>query len=107
MMTRRKNYPTEQKTMRSAAMLLAGISLFMTFFIALWSWNNPASFIRYIGIDPSALKIPEAWILAAAAAVGYRRCAGICSDSTARSSGLPYMRPSRAASWRKRFSDGC
>ena len=74
MMTRRKNYPTEQKTMRSAAMLLAGISLFMTFFIALWSWNNPASFIRYIGIDPSALKIPEAWILAAAAAVGYIVC---------------------------------
>ena len=35
MMTRRKNYPTEQKTMRSAAVLLAGISLFMTFFIAL------------------------------------------------------------------------
>ena len=73
-MTRRKNYPTEQKTMRSAAMLLAGISLFMTFFIALWSWNNPAGFIGYIGIDPSALKIPGAWILAAAAAVGYIVC---------------------------------
>lgn len=74
MMTRRKNYPTEQKTMRSAAILLAGISLFMTFFIVLWSWNNPAGFIRYIGIDPSALKIPGAWILAAAAAVGYIVC---------------------------------
>lgn len=74
MMTRRKNYPTEQKTMRSAAMLLAGISLFMTFFIALWSWNNPAGFIGYIGIDPSALKIPGAWILATAAAVGYIVC---------------------------------
>lgn len=58
MMTRRKDYPTEQKTIRSAAMLQAGISLFMTFFIVLWSWNNPADFIIYIGIDPSALKIP-------------------------------------------------
>lgn len=73
-MTRRKNYPTEQKTMRSAAMLLAGISLFMTFFIVLWSRNNPAGFIGYIGIDPSALKIPGAWILATAAAVGYIVC---------------------------------
>lgn len=46
----------------------------MTFFIVLWSWNNPAGFIGYIGIDPSALKIPGAWILAAAAAVGYIVC---------------------------------
>lgn len=43
-------------------------------FIALWSWNNPAGFIGYIGIDPSALKIPGAWILATAAAVGYIVC---------------------------------
>lgn len=61
----------EQKTKRLTGMILIGISIFMTFFILLWGINNPVGFIRYIGINHTALNIPYAWLLAVATAIGY------------------------------------
>lgn len=56
---------------RTAFYLLAGISAFMTFFLAIWSVNNPRGFISFIGINKTVLEIPYAWIMAVCIAIGY------------------------------------
>ena len=52
-------------------MILIGISIFMTFFILLWGIHNPVGFIKSIGINHTALKIPYAWLLSSIPAIDY------------------------------------
>lgn len=54
------------------AIILVGISSFLTFWLVFWYLGNPQQFIEYrLGINPEAFNHPIVWILTFIIAIGY------------------------------------
>lgn len=51
--------------------ILSGISVFMTFFLGIWSAGNLRGFINYAGINRTIFDIPLSWTIAIITTIGY------------------------------------
>ena len=67
---KKETTPEKQQALK-AGLLLGGMTLFMSFFLLMWSIPDPARFFNHIGFNETAGKIPLAWILATIIAIGY------------------------------------
>jgi membrane protease YdiL (CAAX protease family) len=67
----KKEKSLEKQQSFKAGLLLGGITLFMSFFLLMWSIPDPARFFNHIGFNETAREVPLAWILATIIAIGY------------------------------------